>query len=351
MNKEAKLLREKDGRVQCLACARGCTLREGQIGFCGVRGVFNGKLYLLNYGVINALHMDPIEKKPLVHFYPGSKVLSMGTTGCSWACAFCQNYDLSQRRKVEGTYISPEEIIKIAKKYEADGLAYTYNEPSIFAEFAHDVGVLAHKAGLFNVFVSNGYFTDEGVEYFSEFLDGITVDFKGNANKEFLRKYAMVPDPEPIFNTLKELKEKNVHIEITDLVVPQVGDNIDDARKLSRWIAENLGEDTPIHFLRFHPDYKLLWLPETPVKTLEEHYKVAKEEGLKYVYLGNVPGHPYENTYCPKCGKVVIKRYGFDILEYNLDNDNRCKFCGYKLPIVGKFKNEPLEKRFFPLWL
>lgn len=351
MKKEAQLLKKKDDRVQCLACARGCTLSEGQTGFCGVRGVFNGKLYLVNYGVINALHMDPIEKKPLVHFYPGSKVLSMGTTGCSWACAFCQNYDLSQRRKVEGTYISPEEIIKLAKKYGADGLAYTYNEPSIFAEFAHDVGVMAHRAGLFNVFVSNGYFTDEGVEYFSEFLDGITVDFKGNANKEFLRKYAMVPDPEPIFRTLKALKEKNVHVEITDLVVPKVGDNIDDARKLSRWIAENLGEDTPVHFLRFHPDYRLLWLPETPVKTLEEHYRVAREEGLNYVYLGNVPGHPYENTYCPKCGNVVIKRYGFDVLEYNLDDDNRCKFCGYKLPIMGKFKNEPMEKRFFPLWL
>ncbi|MFP3223075.1 MAG: AmmeMemoRadiSam system radical SAM enzyme [Nitrososphaeria archaeon] len=351
MKKEAQLLKKKDDRVQCLACARGCTLSEGQTGFCGVRGVFNGKLYLVNYGVINALHMDPIEKKPLVHFYPGSKVLSMGTTGCSWACAFCQNYDLSQRRKVEGIYISPEEIIKLAKKYGADGLAYTYNEPSIFAEFAHDVGIMAHRAGLFNVFVSNGYFTDEGVEYFSEFLDGITVDFKGNANKEFLRKYAMVPDPEPIFRTLKALKEKNVHVEITDLVVPKVGDNIDDARKLSRWIAENLGEDTPVHFLRFHPDYKLLLLPETPVKTLEEHYRVAKEEGLNYVYLGNVPGHPYENTYCPKCGNVVIKRYGFDVLEYNLDDDNRCKFCGYKLPIMGKFKNEPMEKRFFPLWL
>ncbi|MFP3130307.1 MAG: AmmeMemoRadiSam system radical SAM enzyme [Nitrososphaeria archaeon] len=351
MKKEAQLLKKKDDRVQCLACARGCTLSEGQTGFCGVRGVFNGKLYLINYGVINALHMDPIEKKPLVHFYPGSKVLSMGTTGCSWACAFCQNYDLSQRRKVEGTYISPEEIIKLAKKYGADGLAYTYNEPSIFAEFAHDVGVMAHRAGLFNVFVSNGYFTDEGVEYFSEFLDGITVDFKGNANKDFLRKYAMVPDPEPIFRTLKALKEKNVHVEITDLVVPKVGDNVDDARKLSRWIAENLGEDTPVHFLRFHPDYRLLWLPETPVKTLEEHYRVAREEGLNYVYLGNVPGHPYENTYCPKCGNVVIKRYGFDVLEYNLDDDNRCKFCGYKLPIMGKFKNEPMEKRFFPLWL
>jgi pyruvate formate lyase activating enzyme len=161
----------------------------------------------------------------------------------------------------------------------------------------------------------------------------------------------MVPDPEPIFKALQELREKNVHVEITDLVIPKVGDNIDDARRLSRWIAEKLGEDTPIHFLRFHPDYKLLWLPETPVKTLEEHYRVAKEEGLNYVYIGNVPGHPYENTYCPKCGNAVIKRYGFDILGYNIDNDNRCKFCGYKLPIVGKFKYEPMEKRFFTLWL
>ncbi|MGC8665043.1 MAG: AmmeMemoRadiSam system radical SAM enzyme [Nitrososphaeria archaeon] len=351
MKKEAQLLKKKDGRIECLACARGCTLGEGQIGFCGVRGVYGGKLYLLNYGVLNALHMDPIEKKPLVHFHPGSKVLSMGTTGCSWACSFCQNYDLSQRKRVEGYEITPEEVLNIAKKYEADGLAYTYNEPSIFAEFAHDVGVMAHRSSLFNVFVSNGYFTDEGVDYFSEFLDGITVDFKGNANRDFLRKYAAVPDPEPIFRSLKELKDKKIHIEITDLVVPKIGDNIEDAKKLSRWIADNLGEDTPIHFLRFHPDYKLLWLPETPVKTLEEHYRAAKGEGLKYIYIGNVPGHPYESTYCPNCGSPVIKRYGFDIIEYNLDEDNRCKFCGYKLPIVGKFKKESFERRFFPVWL
>ena len=262
---------------------------------------------------------------------------------------FCQNVDLAQRRKIEGMEISPEEVVELAIKYKSDGLAFTYNEPSIFAEFAFDAGTLAHKNGLFNVFVSNGYMTDEAVDYVSKFLDGITVDFKGNANKEFLRRYAAVPDPEPIFQTLVELKKKGVHIEITDLVVPKIGDSLEDAKKLVRWVVENLGPDVPIHFLRFHPDYKLLWLPETPVKTLEEHYKVAKNEGAEFVYLGNVPGHPYEHTYCPKCGKPVIKRYGFDILEYNLDEENRCKFCGYKLPIVGKPKKEPLYKRFFPV--
>ncbi|MGC8568392.1 MAG: AmmeMemoRadiSam system radical SAM enzyme [Nitrososphaeria archaeon] len=349
MLKEAYLFKKAGERIKCLACARGCLLGEGQIGFCGVRGVKGGKLYLLNYGIVEALHMDPIEKKPLVHFYPGSKVLSMGTTGCSWACAYCQNFDLSQRKRIEGIEMMPDEIINLAKRYGADGLAYTYNEPSIFAEFAHDVGVEGRKAGLFNVFVSNGYFTDEEIDYFTEFLDAITVDFKGNGNRNFLRKYAAVPDPEPIFNSLKELRRKGVHVEITDLVVPEVGDSLDDARRLSRWIVDNLGDDTPIHFLRFHPDYKMLWLPETPLSTLEAHYRVARDEGLKFVYLGNVPGHPYEHTYCPNCGAPVIKRYGFEIIEYNLDDENRCKFCGYRLPIKGKPKKEPLYRRFFPV--
>ncbi len=246
--------------------------------------------------------MDPIEKKPLYHFNPGSMVLSFSTYGCSWACQYCQNFDISQRRILEGFEVTPEKIVELAETYGTQGITYTYNEPSIFAEFAYDVGVLARKrGGLFNTFVTNGYMTDEAVDYISKFLDAATVDFKGgNAEPKFLRRFSLVPDPpEPIFQTLLDMKRKGIFIEITDLVVPEIGDNLEHARKLVRWVVDNLGPETPMHFLRFHPDYRVDYLPPTPTETLERHAQVAKEEGLRYVYIGNVPGHRLENTYCP----------------------------------------------------
>jgi len=333
-----------DGRIRCLACARGCTLSEGQVGFCGVRKVVNGHLELLVYGVVDAAHMDPIEKKPIMHYRPGSRIFSIGTTGCSWMCMYCQNFDLSQRRKVEGQSISPEEVVRTAMEYRADGIAFTYNEPTIFMEFARSIGIEARKNGMFNIFVSNGYATPESVRMMGDFLDSITVDFKGNGERNFLRKYAGVPDPKPIFDTLKLIRDLGtVHIEITDLVVPEVGDNIDSARELVRWIRRELGQDTPVHFLRFHPDYKMNWLKSTPVSTLEEHWRVAKEEGLNYVYVGNVHGHRYENTYCPRCGAAVIERNGFDIVSWKLDESNRCLNCGNQIPIVGGLNSESLK--------
>ncbi|MGB9726996.1 MAG: AmmeMemoRadiSam system radical SAM enzyme [Nitrososphaeria archaeon] len=349
--KEAILYKKIDeARIQCLACPRYCKLSEGQVGFCGVRKNVGGKLMLLVYGKPIAVHMDPIEKKPFSHYMPGSQVLSIGTVGCDWACQYCQNYDISQRRMVDGVNLMPEKLVNLAIEYDADGIAYTYNEPTIFVEYAHDTGVIAKRKGLFNVFVSNGYASPESVKLMRDFLDAITVDFKGNGEKRFLQKFAMVVDPEPIFQTLLELKRNNIHIEITDLIVPRVGDSLDDARRLCKWILDNLGENIPIHFLRFHPDYKMLNLPSTPIATLEAHYKVAKDLGLKYVYLGNVPGHPYESTYCPSCGKRVVGRYGFDVNEWNLVEDNRCKFCGYKIEIVGSLNKKALHySRFFSL--
>ncbi len=338
-----------DGRFRCFACARGCVMKDGQVGFCGVRAVKDGTPVLLNYGVFDAVHVDPIEKKPLVHFNPGSSVLSVGTTGCSWACAFCQNYDLSQRRKVEGRYFSPEELVQLAIRAGAEGIAFTYNEPTIYIEYAEDVYRLSRDQGLFLTFVTNGFASEEESRTLSRVLNAATVDLKGNASREFLRKYSAVPDPEPIFRTIKYLHSSGVHVEITDLVVPRVGDSLEEARSVARWIRENLGDEVPLHFLRFHPDYKMNWLPVTPVKTLEDHYRVAKDEGLKYVYIGNVPGHPYEHTYCPSCGRPVIKRYGFDIIEWNLDDEMRCRFCGYRLPIKGKLHVKGFEDRFFSL--
>jgi len=348
LNKEA-ILYEKlpDDKVRCTACARYCEIKKDQIGLCGVRGNKDGKLELFVYGKVIAGHVDPIEKKPVTHYYPGSKIFSIATTGCNWLCKYCQNSDISQRRKVEGVDMTPDEVVTTTIKYGAQGIAYTYNQPSIFIEFARDCGIAARKKGLMNIFVSNGYDTPETVKMMGEFLDAITVDFKGSAEPEFTRKFIAVPDPKPIFDTLLEIRDKTkIHVEITDLIVPKVGDNLEYARKLSKFIYDEFGPEMPIHFLRFHPDYKMMDYEPTPVKTLEKHYQVAKEEGLKYVYLGNVPGHPWEHTYCSECNKIVVKRFGFDIQGWNMDKDNKCKFCGNQIPIIGPLHKNYKQNRF-----
>jgi len=349
--KEAVLYKPlADGRVVCTACARYCKIPKGYWGFCGVRANVGGRLYLSVYGLISAIAVDPIEKKPLTHFYPGAMVLSLSTFGCNWACQYCQNFDLSQRRRVEGFEVAPEKVVELAEAYGAHGITYTYNEPTIFMEYAHDIGVIARRRGLFNTFVTNGFMTPEAVEYASEFLDAATVDFKGNGNRRFLaRWFSMVPDVEPIYQTLEEMRRR-IWVEITDLVVPKYGDSLDDARNMVRRIVDVLGPEVPIHFLRFHPDYKMSDVPPTPVEVLERHVELAKSEGVKYAYVGNVPGHKYEHTYCPECGRPVIKRRGFDIVEVNLverGGEYRCKFCGAKINIMGRvLPTWRLESRF-----
>ena len=265
-------------------------------------------------------------------------------------CSYCQNFDISQRRKVEGTDLMPPDVVSLALSHGCQGIAYTYNQPTIFMEFARDIGVEARRNGLINIFVSNGFDTPDTVAMMDDFLDCITVDFKGSGETGFVRKYIGIPDAQPIFQTIQEIKDRGkTHIEITDLIVPEIGDNLDEARKLSRWLYDNLGPDVPVHFLRFHPDYKLMHLPSTPVKTLEEHCRVAREEGLRYVYVGNVTGHPWEHTYCPECKNIAIKRYGFDITGWNLDDKNRCINCGYKLPIFGQLSSSVTDDRFLPV--
>ncbi|MEM5811726.1 MAG: AmmeMemoRadiSam system radical SAM enzyme [Candidatus Aenigmatarchaeota archaeon] len=335
MVKKARLFEKANGRVICKACARKCTLSKNQIGFCGVRKNINGNLYLLVYGKVIACNIDPIEKKPVMHYMPGSKILSIGTTGCSWACKYCQNFDISQRREIAGIDMLPKEIVNEAIVNNCQGIAYTYNEPSIFIEFASDTGKIARKKGLINIFVSNGYYTDETIKEVKKFLDCITVDIKGNGNLEFVRKNILIPSMQPVFGSLPKLK--GLHVEITDLIIPKIGDDIEDCKKMLKFLLDNFGNDLPIHFLRFFPNYKLLDLPPTPIKTLEKHYEIAKDFGFNYVYIGNVWGHPYESTYCPECKNVVVGRYGFSITSWNLDEKNNCKFCGYKIKIFGKF--------------
>lgn len=334
-----------NGRVKCTACARYCEIPEGKIGLCGVRGVVNGKLRLFVYGRVIAGHVDPIEKKPVMHYNPGSEIFSIATTGCSWLCAYCQNYDISQRRKIEGVEMTPEQVAEAAENYGAQGIAYTYNEPSIFIEFARDCGIEARRRGIFNIFVSNGYDTPESVNEMGKFLDCITVDFKGSGKQEFVRRYIGIPSAEPVFQTLKEIKNRtNIHVEVTDLIVPRVGDDLESAKKLCRFVHDELSPDTPVHFLRFHPDYKMLDFESTPVETLEKHYEIAKQEGLNYAYIGNVPGHPLEDTYCPACKQVVVGRYGYSIDKWNLDDKNRCRNCGCQIPIVGRLHRQKKSK-------
>ncbi len=321
--------------VHCHLCARHCRIPEGQIGFCGVRKVVNGTLYSLNYGRLIAMAMDPIEKKPLNHYKPGSDVLSIATVGCNFACQYCQNWDISQRKKVTGSYVPPEEVVEAALSYGALGLSYTYNEPTIFAEYAIDVMRLAHEKGLFNTWVTNGYMTVEAMDEIGKYLDAATVDFKGHGNRDFYRKYIYVPDPSPIFDALLAMKEKGVFIEITDLVVPvDEGSSTEDLRRLVKWIIEHLGPETPLHFLRFHPHYRLLDVPPTPVELLEKAAKIAMEEGMEYVYIGNVWGHELEDTYCPKCKYRVLDREGFYIRKMDITDDGRCPKCGYKLNFI-----------------
>jgi pyruvate formate lyase activating enzyme len=262
-------------------------------------------------------------------------------------CHYCQNYDISQRRKIEGVDAAPQDMVAQALAYGCEGMAYTYNEPTIFMEYARDVGRQARAKGLFNIFVSNGYGTPETVAMMDDFLDCITVDFKGSGETKFVRSYIGIPNADPIFQTLLEIKRRGkVHVEITDLIVPGVGDSLEAAAKLCRWIYDNLGPDTPVHFLRFHPDYKMMDFPWTSVETLERHVKVGRDADLNYVYIGNVPGHPDESTYCPGCGEVLIKRYGYEILGYYLDENGRCRRCGYKTPIVGPLSKSYADDRF-----
>lgn len=342
--KEALLwgkVEEHPGAVKCNLCHRRCIISPGKYGVCGVRKNIDGKLYTVVYGLLTAVNLDPIEKKPLMHYMPTSQVLSISTVGCNFFCQFCQNWEISQSRLEKGLYgrqFTPEDIVRIALEVGADGVTYTYNEPTIFYEFMKDTAMLAKREGLFNTMVTNGYMTPEAVDDLGSYMDAATVDFKGGANKDFYRKYMFVPDPEPIFETLLAMKDKGWWIEITNLVVPEVGDREEDVQRLARWIVENLGDEVPFHLLRFHPDYRLQHLPPTPVETLERLAKVAKDEGLKYVYIGNVWGHPLEHTYCPRCGYPVIERYGFSVTAWRLTNDNRCPRCGYKINVIGKPK-------------
>jgi pyruvate formate lyase activating enzyme len=310
-------------------------IKEGEAGFCRVRYVKDGSLYTKVYGLIDGMAPDPVEKKPLFHFAPGSTTFSISTSSCNFRCQFCLNYHSSQRETPVGQKLEPSQIVELARNYGCSGITYTYTEPTIFMELAHDTAQIAHNEGLYNTFVTNGYMTQEAVDYIAPYLDAATVDFKGSGNQDFYKTYMDVPKVDPIFIALKRMREKGIFIEITNLIIPQIGDLEEDTKSLAKWIAENLGTNTPLHLTAFSPMYKLTSLPRTPARTLEHHIRVAKEEGLEYVYSGNIAGHDYENTYCMNCGTKAVERYSVFMKMNNLNKNGRCPECDTDLNIQG----------------
>jgi pyruvate formate lyase activating enzyme len=334
---EAMLYEKGDSKkVKCYLCARRCLISDGGSGFCLVRKNEGGTLFSLVYAKAISAGVDPISKKPLSHFNPGALVMSIATVGCNFRCQFCDNWMISQGKEITGHHFPPEEVVKAARDNGCLGISYTYTEPTVFFEYAYDTARLARQVGFFNTFVTNGYMTPEAVKTIAPYLDAATVDFKSGGDAEFYKSFSSVPSVEPIFEALKEMRRNDIHIEITNLVVPKTGDSIEKVKQLATWIRDAIGKDTPFHLLRFHPDYQLTTTPATPVETLEKTCIAAKDAGLNYVYIGNVPGHPCENTYCPSCNELVIKRYSFEITKWNLTRDMRCPVCGREIPIKGK---------------
>jgi len=323
-----------DGSVQCELCPFKCIIPEGQRGICGIRANIGGKLRALTYGKPVAVHIDPIEKKPLFHFLPGTKAFSIATAGCNLSCNFCQNWTISQASPEEAQHITlmPEDVVAQALQTGCRSIAYTYSEPTVFFEYMYDTGVLAHKAGLKNVWITCGYINEKPLRKLCEVIDAANVDLKGTEG--FYREYTK-SSREPVLRTLKILREEGVWVEITNLIIPGANDEPDSIRAMCRWIVENLGPDVPLHFSRFHPNYKLTDRPPTPVETLHMARKIALEEGLKFVYIGNVPGDDGEDTYCPSTGEKVIDRLGFWIMDYKLTPDGKCP-NGEQIPGVWR---------------
>lgn len=329
--KEAMYYTKLDEKtIQCQLCPRYCTLKNGMKGFCRARGPQDGKHHSFVYGNPTAVHVDPIEKKPLYHFLPATNAFSIATAGCNFRCKNCQNWQISQFGPEEtyNQYLPPKSVVEAAIKYKCPTIAYTYTEPSVFYEYMLDSAKIAKSYGVRNMYHSNGALNPKPAEELSFYLDGANIDLKG-FTQEF---YSKIPegDLESVLNTLKILRKNRVHVEITNLVVPPYNDDMNMIKNMCKWIRDELGKETPVHFSRFSPTYKLKNLSPTPVKTLEEARKVAMEEGLQFVYIGNVPGHKGENTYCPKDGKVLIRRIGYRILENNIVN-GKCKFCGIEI--------------------
>jgi pyruvate formate lyase activating enzyme len=318
--------------VRCSLCPHRCVLAEGERGLCRVRENRGGKLYTFVYGNPCALHIDPIEKKPFYHFLPGTLAFSLATAGCSLRCQYCQNHDISQHspEELQNYDAPPEAVVGASLQQGAQSVAYTYSEPIVFYEYMLDTARLARRAGLRNAVISAGYVNPEPLRELCRTVDAIKIDLKGN-NEDFYREVCG-GTLEPVLTTIRTIHEMGVHLEIVNLVVPSLNDDPSELRALVEWVMDTVGPDVPLHFSRFHPNYQLTNLPPTPVETLEVARQAALDAGLHYVYLGNVPGHEGNHTYCPNCGRMIIERAGMATIAVNLV-DGRCGYCD--TPIAG----------------
>ena len=321
-------------KIRCLLCPHRCVISKGDRGFCRVRENRDGEYYTLVYSNPCAVHIDPIEKKPLFHFLPGTTALSIATAGCNFSCKNCQNWDISQTSPdhTANYELGPRQIVDLAIAYKTPTIAYTYTEPTVFFEYMLDTAKQAKEKGIFNIYHSNGYITQTPLRELAPYLDGANIDLKGYSN-EFYRDITG-GSLDPVLETLKTLKQQGVWLEITNLVIPNKNDSDTMFHNMCTWIKQNLGNDTPVHFSRFYPQYKLESIPPTPIETLKKAAEIARGIGLDYVYIGNVPGLKEENTYCPSCGKLIIARKGYQITGIYL-TDGKCKFC--KAKISGKW--------------
>lgn len=325
-----------DNRVRCDLCNHRCVIETGKRGVCGVRENRDGILYSLVYGKVIASHVDPIEKKPLFHFLPGTQSFSIATVGCNFKCTHCQNSDISQmptdNGQIMGQDVKPEEIVKAAERNDCESISYTYTEPTIFMEFAYDTAKIAKENGIKNVFVTNGYMAKEALKDMSLYLDAANVDLKGFTEEHY--KKVCGARLKPVLDTLKLMKELGIWVEVTTLVIPTVNDSEKDLRGVAEFIL-SLGAETPWHVSRFHPTYKMLDIPSTPVSSVVKARQIGLEVGLRYVYTGNVPGDDGENTYCYNCGKVLIPRYGYNLGKTYIKN-SKCEYCGVKIDVILK---------------
>lgn len=328
----AQLWHQEDGAARCGLCAHRCLIKDGKTGICGVRKNIGGELHALTYGMVAAEAVDPIEKKPLFHYLPGTLSYSLGGVGCNFHCRHCQNWHISEAGPDDGNLrpLTPEDAVERSISAGCRSISWTYNEPTIWHEYAMDMGHLARKKDLGTVYVTNGYMTEEALVEIAGMLEAFRVDIKAFSDS-FYREICGAR-LEPVLDAALLAHELGLHIETVTLVIPGLNDSVEETDALIRWVVDNLGPDTPMHFTRFHPDYRMTDIPPTPVATLERIYRRARELGLRYPYLGNVFGHPYESTYCPACNALLIERSGFGMKFRALDN-GRCGACGEPIAI------------------
>ncbi len=321
--------------LKCLLCPNECTITKDEPGDCRTRIAYENKLYSIAYGNPCALHVDPIEKKPLYHFLPSTRAFSIATAGCNLACLNCQNWQISQKspKETRNYDLMPGKVYQAAQEYQCKSIAYTYSEPIVFYEYVRDSSLRASEHGIRNVLISAGYINEKPLREMTRFIDAANIDLKSFEDEIYMRLNAGGLDP--VLRTLKILKEEGVWLEITNLIVPDWTDDPDMIKKMCDWLASNGFEDTPLHFSRFQPMYKLKHLPATPEHLLYKAKEIAENAGLRFVYIGNLPGSKAQHTYCPECHELLIERKGYQV-QQNRFNDGKCENCGTKIPGVWK---------------